>query len=107
MLDESTSHRIGVPYLRRKSSLKIGCRRADTCPSSQSYKDALAEGLINAGIIDVIDIVLVGTEKIYSTAFHLDMDGVIEVTASYNSTNYNGIKLVYKGAYSINGDSGL
>ena len=59
----------------------------------------LAEGLMNASIINVIDIALVGVEEIYSTASHLDVDGGIEVTTSYNPIGYNGMKLVDKAMF--------
>ncbi len=56
---------------------------------------------------DVIDIGLSGTEEIYFATFHLDVDGGIEVTASHNPMDYNGMKFVGKGALPISGDSGL
>jgi phosphomannomutase/phosphomannomutase/phosphoglucomutase len=56
---------------------------------------------------DVIDLGVTGTEEVYFAAFHLDVDGGIEVTASHNPMDYNGMKLVAKGAVPISGDSGL
>ncbi|STH53150.1 phosphomannomutase CpsG [Escherichia coli] len=35
-----------------------------------------------------------GTEEIYFATFHLGVDGGIEVTASHNPMDYNGMKLV-------------
>lgn len=37
----------------------------------------------------------------------MDVDGAIEVTASHNPMDYNGMKLVGRGACPISGDSGL
>jgi len=56
---------------------------------------------------DVLDIGLSGTEEIYFATFHLGIDGGIEVTASHNPMNYNGMKLVREGARPISGDTGL
>lgn len=56
---------------------------------------------------DVIDISFTGTEDVYFTAFHLDVDGGIEVTASHNHMDYNGMKLVARSAEPISGDSSL
>ena len=56
---------------------------------------------------DVIDIGTTGTEEVYFAAFHLDVDGGIEVTASHNPMDYNGMKLVARGAVPISGDTGL
>ena len=67
---------------------------------------ALACGLRDAGV-DVLDIGLSGTEEIYFATFHLGVDGGIEVTASHNPMDYNGMKLVREGARPISGDTGL
>jgi phosphomannomutase len=47
---------------------------------------------------DVIDIGMTGTEGIYFAAFHLDVDGSIEVTASHNPIDYNGMRFAGRGA---------
>ncbi len=52
---------------------------------------------------DVLDIGLSGTEEIYFATFHLGVDGGIEVTASHNPMNYNGMKLVRENAKPISG----
>ena len=56
---------------------------------------------------DVLDIGLSGTEEIYFATFHLGVDGGIEVTASHNPMDYNGMKLVRENAKPISGDTGL
>jgi len=104
-LDESIAYRIGRAYGEHFHPKRVVVG-ADVRPTSEPLKAALAEGLMDAGL-DVIDIGLAGTEEIYFAAFHLDVDGGIEVTASHNPINYNGMKLVGKGAQPISGDSGL
>lgn len=74
--------------------------------TSAALKQAVANGLMDAGV-DVIDIGTVGTEEIYFATFHLGVDGGIEVTASHNLINYNGMKLVKAGSQPISGDTGL
>lgn len=74
--------------------------------TSESLKMALANGLMDAGT-NVLDIGLSGTEEIYFATFHLGIDGGIEVTASHNPMNYNGMKLVREGSRPISGDTGL
>lgn len=74
--------------------------------TSEELKLALAEGLRDAGV-DVLDIGLSGTEEIYFATFHLGIDGGIEVTASHNPMDYNGMKLVRSQAKPISGDTGL
>jgi phosphomannomutase/phosphomannomutase/phosphoglucomutase len=56
---------------------------------------------------NILDIGLCGTEEIYFSTFHLDIDGGIIVTASHNPIEYNGMKLVKRGAEPVSEDSGL
>ncbi|MFW6342794.1 MAG: phosphomannomutase [Halothiobacillaceae bacterium] len=104
-LNEEIAWRIGHAF-----AVQQGARRvvvgADVRPTSESLKQALAGGLM-AGGCDVLDLGLTGTEEVYFAAFHLDVDGGIEVTASHNPLDYNGMKLVGRGAVPISGDSGL
>ena len=104
-LDENIARRIGRAYgaTLRPRSVVVGC---DARHSSPALKQAVAEGLMDAGV-DVVDIGQTGTEEVYFAAFHLDVDGGIVVTASHNPMEYNGMKLVRGGAQPISGDSGL
>jgi phosphomannomutase len=74
--------------------------------STDALKLALADGLMAAGI-DVIDIGMTGTEEIYFATKHLGVEGGVEVTASHNPMDYNGMKLVREDAKPISGDTGL
>ena len=74
--------------------------------SGRVLVDALTEGLRHGGT-KVIDIGQCGTEMIYFATAHLEADGGIMVTASHNPKEYNGMKLVRKGARPISGDTGL
>ncbi|MFT5716066.1 MAG: phosphomannomutase [Oleiphilaceae bacterium] len=74
--------------------------------STEALKLALADGLMAAGV-DVIDIGMTGTEEIYFATKYLDVDGGVEVTASHNPMDYNGMKLVRDDAKPISGDTGL
>lgn len=104
-LNEDIAYRIGRAYgeLFKPKTIVVG---GDVRLTSESLKLALAKGLQDAGT-DVLDIGLSGTEEVYFSSFHLDVDGGIEVTASHNPINYNGMKLVKKGAQPISGDTGL
>lgn len=79
---------------------------ADVRATSEPLKRALALGLMDSGV-SVIDLGMTGTEQVYFAAQHLDIDGAIEVTASHNPIDYNGMKLVLRHAKPISGDSGL
>ncbi len=74
--------------------------------SSAEFADAVARGLIEAGV-EVLDIGLCGTEMVYFGVSHLEADGGIMITASHNPADYNGLKLVREEARPISADSGL
>ena len=104
-LNEDIAWRIGRAYgeFLKPKTIVLG---GDVRLTSESLKMALAKGLRDAGV-DVLDIGLSGTEEIYFATFHLGVDGGIEVTASHNPMDYNGMKLVREGARPISGDTGL
>lgn len=78
----------------------------DARETSEALKLAAAEGLRDAGV-DVIDIGMAGTEEIYFAVSHLGIDGGIEVTASHNPIDYNGMKLVREDSKPVSADTGL
>ena len=104
-LNEDIAYRIGRAYgeFAKPKTVVVG---GDVRLTSESLKQALSNGLRDAGT-DVLDIGLSGTEEIYFATFHLGVDGGIEVTASHNPMDYNGMKLVREGAKPISGDTGL
>lgn len=104
-LNEDIAYRIGRAYgeFLKPKTIVVG---GDVRLTSEALKLALANGLRDAGT-DVLDIGLSGTEEIYFATFHLGVDGGIEVTASHNPMNYNGMKLVRENAKPISGDTGL
>ncbi|MCC7072125.1 MAG: phosphomannomutase [Deltaproteobacteria bacterium] len=107
-LDEDLARAIGRAYAERFRPRRVVVGR-DMRLSSPAIAGAVADGLREAGV-DVVDIGLGGTELVYFAAFHLQNEGVdggIAVTASHNPADYNGMKLVQKGAVPISGDSGL
>lgn len=104
-LNEDIALRIGRAYgeLLKPKTVVLG---GDVRLTSESLKQALATGLQDAGV-DVLDIGVSGTEEIYFATWYLGVDGGIEVTASHNPMDYNGMKLVREGARPISGDTGL
>lgn len=74
--------------------------------SSPSMQAAVIEGLTDAGV-NVIDIGLVPSELLYFAVGSLELDGGIQVTASHNPPEWNGLYLVKKGVDMCSGDNGL
>ena len=79
---------------------------ADIRPSSESLKQSVIDGITDAGV-DVIDLGMVGTEEVYFATSHYGAIGGIEVTASHNPINYNGLKMVRENSRPISSDTGL
>lgn len=104
-LNEDVAYRVGrafVEYLQAKTVV-VG---HDIRLTSESLTAALVKGLTDAGA-DVVHIGECGTEEVYFSTFHLEVDGGICVTASHNPMDYNGMKLVKQGSRPISGDDGL
>lgn len=104
-LNEGVAWRIGRAYAEyfKPTSVVVG---GDIRLSTPELKQALSDSLRSAGV-NVLDIGLCGTEEVYFSAFYLEVDGGIMVTASHNPKDYNGFKLVQKNAVPVSGDSGL
>lgn len=104
-LNDDIAYRIGRAYgeFLKPKTVVVG---GDVRLTSPTLKAALTNGLLDAGS-DVIDIGMVGTEEIYFATSNLKVDGGIEVTASHNPINYNGMKLVKAESKPISGDTGL
>ena len=104
-LNEEIFYRIARAYAEFLKPSKVIIGR-DIRLSSGAFSSELARGLTDAGV-DVFDIGLCGTEEVYFSTFHNNMDGGVMVTASHNPMDYNGMKLVREDSKPISGDTGL
>ncbi|MEM6818415.1 MAG: phosphomannomutase [Pseudomonadota bacterium] len=104
-LNEDIAYRIGNAAAQFLGAKRMVLGR-DIRLSSASLADAVAKGLIEAGV-EVLDIGVGGTEMVYFATGSLEADGGIMVTASHNPKDYNGLKLVREGARPLSADSGL
>ena len=104
-LNEDIAYKIGRAYgqIYQPKTVVIGC---DVRLSSEALKQATIRGLNDAGV-NVLDLGMTGTEEVYFGAFHLDVQGGIEITASHNPMDYNGMKLVRENSRPISADTGL
>ena len=104
-LNEDIAYRIGRAYGEYLKPRKVVVG-GDIRLTSEALKQALAKGLMDAGV-DVIDLGMTGTEEIYFATSYLKADGGIEVTASHNPMDFNGMKLIREDSRPISGDTGL
>jgi len=88
----------------------LNCRNVaigyDTRLSSKPLFEALKEGITKAGA-NVIDLGLISTDALYYVMGVKDYDCGIMITASHNPPQYNGFKIVQRGAIILNEDNGL
>ena len=91
-IDESIAYRIGraVAQHFNAKSVVIGF---DARANSPAFAAAASQGARDAGA-DVINIGMAGTEEMYWAVTEFSACAGIEVTASHNPINYNGMKIV-------------
>lgn len=104
-VNEELAYRVGrvYPKLFDVKNVVVG---HDVRLSSESLKEALIKGLLEAGC-HVLDIGQCGTEMVYYATMQMKLDGGVMVTASHNPKEYNGMKFVKKEARPISRDNGL
>lgn len=104
-LDEGIAHRIGRGFARALDARRVVVGR-DCRASSDTLAEAVMAALIAEGA-EVLDLGLCGTEEMYHATTHFAADGGIEVTASHNPMDYNGMKMVRAGSAPLDAATGL
>ena len=104
-LNPDIARAIGRAFVQALDARTVVVGR-DIRASSETLTDALVEGITEAGA-DVLDLGLCGTEEMYFATTHFGADGGIEVTASHNPIDYNGMKIVRGGSAPLDAASGL
>jgi phosphomannomutase len=91
-IDEGIAYRIGRAVAQHfgEKAVVIGFDARKTSPA---FAAAAARGVMDAGA-DVLDIGMAGTEEMYWAVTEFGACAGIEVTASHNPINYNGMKIV-------------
>jgi phosphomannomutase len=74
--------------------------------SSPEIAGSFIEGARSEGA-EITDIGVVGTDMMYFHVASQDLDGGAIITASHNPKEYNGIKMVRRGAVALSGDAGI
>ena len=95
-IDEDIAYRIGRAVTQHfgAGSVIVGFDARET---SSLFADAVVRGICDAGS-DVITIGMAGTEEMYWAVTEFGASAGIEVTASHNPINYNGMKIVKSGS---------
>ncbi|NRA85971.1 MAG: phosphomannomutase CpsG [Rhizobiales bacterium] len=110
-LNEEIAYKLGrafATFIKAENACEnktiiLGC---DIRPTSEGLKLAMADGIMAVGY-DVIDLGMVGTEEIYFATSHLGAAGGVEITASHNPIEYNGMKFVREKSIPMSLEDGL
>lgn len=100
-----TVYKIGyfIPKLLGVSKVLVG---RDCRVSSEEIHDALCEGIRDAGA-DVWDIGLSSTPMVYFSTVNYGFGASVQITASHNPSQYNGMKVSRENALPVGLDTGL
>jgi phosphomannomutase len=104
-LDASLARRIGSAFVEYLGAGRIAVG-FDARLSSPELAGAFARGARALGA-EVHDIGNVGTDMLYYYSASRDLDGGAIITASHNPKEWNGIKMVRRGALALSGDAGI
>ncbi|MBK8179210.1 MAG: phosphomannomutase/phosphoglucomutase [Planctomycetes bacterium] len=110
-LDAALARRIGRGFARLLEQQGLLTRRRllvgrDMRTHSPEIAAAVIEGMRDHGC-DVLDIGLASTPMAYFAIGSQDVDGGLNVTASHNPGEYNGMKLCSRGARPISAANGI
>ena len=103
--DAEICYRIGRAFAQMLGAKSVVVGR-DARATSPGLANSLSQGLIDEGVM-VLDIGLAGTEEMYWATSSFEADAGVEVTASHNPMNYNGLKLVKAGSQPLDPESEL
>ena len=103
--DRTTAYKVGyfIPELLGAKEVLVG---RDCRVSSQEIHDALVEGICDAGA-DVADIGLSSTPMVYFGTANYGYKASVQITASHNPAEYNGMKVSRENALPVGLDTGL
>ena len=103
--NKETVYKIGafLPGLLGADFVVVG---RDVRVSSPEIFQALSEGITDVGC-DVWDIGLATTPMVYFSTVHFKAEASVQITASHNPPQYNGLKISRKGAIPVGYDTGL
>src|SRR5262245_44565152 len=104
-IDEAVARAIGVGFVSYLKARRVAVGR-DMRLSSPSLAAAFIDGVLSQGV-DVVDYGMIATDMLYFAVARDGHDGGVQVTASHNPKQYNGMKMVRQEAFPLSGDAGL
>ncbi len=104
-VNEEVARAIGRGFVAYLNAKRIAVGR-DMRLSSPSLAAAFSDGATLQGA-DVVDYGMIPTDMLYFAVARDGHDGGVEITASHNPKQYNGVKMVRREAVPLSGDEGI
>ena len=104
-VNEEAARAIGAAFVTYLGAKHIGVGR-DMRLSSPALAAAFIDGARAQGV-EVIDYGMIPTDVLYFAVASDGLDGGVEITASHNPKQYNGMKMVRREAFPLSGDAGI
>jgi len=104
-INEDAARAIGAAFVVYLKARRIAVSR-DMRLSSPSLAGAFIDGAVSQGC-DVVDYGMMATDMLYFAVARDAHDGGVQITASHNPKQYNGMKMVRKDAWPLSGEEGL
>jgi phosphomannomutase len=104
-VNEEAARAIGAAFVAYLGAGRIAVGR-DMRLSSPALAAAFIEGATAQGA-DVVDYGMIATDMLYFAVARDGHDGGVEITASHNPKQYNGMKMVRREAFPLSGDAGI
>ncbi|MGE3519982.1 MAG: phosphomannomutase/phosphoglucomutase, partial [Vicinamibacterales bacterium] len=104
-IHEDAARAIGAAFVAYLGAKRIAVGR-DMRVSSPSLAEAFIAGAVAQGC-DVVDYGMIATDMLYFAVATDGHDGGVQITASHNPKQYNGMKMVRREAFPLSGDAGI
>jgi phosphomannomutase len=104
-INEDVARAIGRGFVAYLKAKRIAVGR-DMRLSSPALAAAFIDGVTAQGT-DVVDYGMIPTDMLYFAVARDGHEGGVEVTASHNPKQYNGIKMVRREAFPLSGEAGI
>src|SRR5438552_5196235 len=104
-IDGEIARRIGRAFIDYLGARRIAVGH-DMRASSPEIAGGFIRGVRSQGTA-VVDIGTVGTDMLYFAVAQGRLEGGAIITASHNPKEWNGIKMVRRGAEALSGDAGI
>src|SRR6478752_5954758 len=104
-VNEEAARAIGAAFVAYLNARHIAVGR-DMRLSSPALAQAFIDGATSQGA-DVVDYGMIATDMLYFAVALDHHDGGVQVTASHNPKQYNGMKMVRREAFPLSGEEGI